>query len=164
MNWPEIPQGISTRLMAAGTRTLQQYRPSRKHVKADAVAGAVGAVGSVSDGMAASVLAKVNPIYGLYASMVGRFVGGFFVSTQRLIVTTTSAAAIATVGVLNGLDGEARNQALFLLALLIILGQIGTFVGYDPPGSNTVAQAIHVVLHPAGSICAPSSWAASRCF
>src|SRR5262249_31114737 len=28
------------------------------------------------------------------------------------------------------------------------LGQIGTFVGYDPPRSNRVAQAIYVAAHP----------------
>ena len=40
------------------------------------IAGIPGAVGSVPDGMAASVLAGVNPIHGLYASLVGPIAGG----------------------------------------------------------------------------------------
>jgi hypothetical protein len=44
---------------------------SPRSLVADAVAGVPGAIGSVADGMAASVLAGVNPIHGLFASAVG---------------------------------------------------------------------------------------------
>ena len=54
-----------------------------------------GAIGSVPDGMAGGVLAGVNPVYGLYASLVGPIAGGLTASTQLMLVTTTSAAAIA---------------------------------------------------------------------
>jgi sulfate permease, SulP family len=73
----------------------------------------------VPDGMAGGVLAGVNFVYGLYASLVGPIAGGSFVSTERMLVTTTSAAAIASGQAVAGLEGAERDQALFLIVLLI---------------------------------------------
>ena len=74
---------------------LTSVAPERKPLKPDAVAGLPGAIGSVPDGMAASVLAGVNPIHGLYASFAGPVAGGLSVSTKLMVITTTSAAALA---------------------------------------------------------------------
>ncbi|MGB9346808.1 MAG: SulP family inorganic anion transporter, partial [Ilumatobacteraceae bacterium] len=49
---------------------------SGAELRSEAVAGSSVAIGSVPDGMAASVLAGVNPVYGLYASFAGPLVGG----------------------------------------------------------------------------------------
>jgi sulfate permease, SulP family len=51
----------------ATRRTL----PSAAVLRRDAVAGVAGAIGSVPDGMAARMLAGVNPVHGLYASFAG---------------------------------------------------------------------------------------------
>ena len=51
---------------------LRSVAPQRATLKTDALAGLPGAIGSVPDGMAASVLTGVNPIHGLYASFAGR--------------------------------------------------------------------------------------------
>ena len=45
--------------------------PLRGSLRQDAIAGLNSAVSSVPDGMASGILAGVNPIYGLYACMVG---------------------------------------------------------------------------------------------
>ena len=76
--------------------------PERSTVKTDAVAGLPGAIGSVPDGMAASVLTGVNPIHGLYASFAGPIAGGLSTSTKLMVITTTSAAALAA--------GSARRE------------------------------------------------------
>ena len=55
---------------------LDSLAVSRKDLAGDAVAGVPGAVGSVPDGMAASVLVGVNPVHGLYASFAGPIFGG----------------------------------------------------------------------------------------
>ena len=68
--------------------------------------------------MAASVLAGVNPVYGLYASFAGPLVGGLSSSTQRMVVTTTSAAALAAGSALSGVDPADRPGALFLLTII----------------------------------------------
>jgi len=46
----------------------------------DGLAGLSSAISNVPDGMANSVLVGVNPVYGLYATMMGRAVGGLFSS------------------------------------------------------------------------------------
>jgi SulP family sulfate permease len=47
---------------------LRRGRPDGRYTKEDVLAGLPGAISSVPDGMASSVLAGVNPVYGLYAS------------------------------------------------------------------------------------------------
>jgi SulP family sulfate permease len=74
--------------------------------------------------MASGVLAGVNPVYGLYASLVGPIVGGLFSSSQLMVVTTTSAAALAAGQSLSGLNGDDKAQGLFLLVLIMGLTQI----------------------------------------
>lgn len=57
-------------------RWWSSIRPSdRGALRTDAVAGLPVAIGGVPDGMAASVLAGVNPVHGLYASLVAPIAG-----------------------------------------------------------------------------------------
>lgn len=92
--------------------------PSWKVLRTEAVAGIPGAIGSVPDGMAASVLAGVNPIHGLYASFAGPIAGGSVASTRLMVIATTSAAALAAGGALQSIPSEDRAGALFLLTIL----------------------------------------------
>ena len=62
---------IRSSLAAAG-RWLRSVRPERQHLRADFVAGLPGAIGSVPDGMAAAVLAGVDPVQGLLPASPGR--------------------------------------------------------------------------------------------
>lgn len=92
--------------------------PRRRHLRKDIVAGLPGAISSVPDGMAASVLAGVNPAHGLYASFVGPVAGGIMSSTRLMVVTTTSAAALAAGSVLATYEEADRSGAMVLLTLL----------------------------------------------
>jgi SulP family sulfate permease len=105
----------------AGRRLKQKsadVMPRRQHLRNDIIAGLPGAISSVPDGMAASVLAGVNPAHGLYASFVGPIVGGLTSSTRLMVVTTTSAAALAAGSALAGYEGDDRSAAMLLLTLL----------------------------------------------
>jgi SulP family sulfate permease len=97
---------------------LSSVRPERRVLGAEALAGLPGAIGSVPDGMAASLLAGVNPIHGLYASMIGPIVGGLSASTAMVVITTTNAAALAAGSALEGVPAADRPAALFLLTAL----------------------------------------------
>src|SRR4051794_30775511 len=99
-------------------RWLRSVAPERRYVKTDVVAGLPGAIGSVPDGMAASVLAGVNPIYGLYASFAGPLAGGLTARTQLMVIAPTSAAALAAGSALSGVDPADRGEALFWLTLV----------------------------------------------
>ena len=104
-------------IRGAGT-WLASVAPDRHTVRTDLVAAVPRAIGSVPDGMAASVLAGVNPIHGLYASFAGPVAGGLSASTKLMVITTTSAAALAAGSALESIDPADRPGALFLLTLL----------------------------------------------
>jgi SulP family sulfate permease len=87
-------------------------------LRGDAITGLPGAIASVPDGMAASVLAGVSPVHGLYASAAGPVSGGLTSSTKLMVVTTTSASALAAGSTLSRVDPADRSGAVALLALL----------------------------------------------
>jgi SulP family sulfate permease len=92
--------------------------PSWSLLRSETTAGLPGAIGSVPDGMAASVLAGINPIHGLYASAIGPIVGGASASTRRMLITTTSAAALAGGSAVASLPAGDRPSALFLVTII----------------------------------------------
>jgi Sulfate permease family len=73
---------------------LRSVGPQRRYLGRDLLAGLPGAVGSVPDGMAAAILAGVNPVQGLYASFAGPITGGLTANTRLMVITTTSASAL----------------------------------------------------------------------
>ncbi|SDD59865.1 SulP family inorganic anion transporter [Nocardioides lianchengensis] len=97
---------------------LGDLRPRRRHFRSDLVAGLPGAISSVPDGMAASVLAGVNPAHGLYASFAGPVAGGVSSSTRLMVVTTTSAAALAAGSAVESFGPDQRSDALLWLTLM----------------------------------------------
>lgn len=128
----------------------------RDTLKDDAVAGVVLGVQSVPDGFANGLLAGVNPVYGLYAYMVGVFTGGLFTSSAFMAVQGTGAMSIviADVDQVHGVDDP--NRALFTLAVMtgivmLILGilKLGTILRFV---SNAVmvgfinAVGVNIVL------------------
>ena len=58
-------------LRAALERWTSLRRSREKTLRDDAVAGLSLAAGNIPDGMANAILVGVNPLYGLYATMVG---------------------------------------------------------------------------------------------
>ncbi len=92
--------------------------PASRRNKSDVVAGLPGAIGSVPDGMAAGVLAGVSPVHGLYASMAGPLFGGFTSSTKLMVITTTSASALAAGSALSTVEPGDREASLVLLTLI----------------------------------------------
>src|SRR5690606_29390313 len=92
--------------------------PKEKNIRRDALAGFVVTVSSVPNGMAGGVLAGVNPLYGLYANILGPVVGAALASTPRMIVATTAVTVLVAGQSLGGLKGAERESALFLLVIL----------------------------------------------
>jgi len=122
----------------------------------EAVAGLPGAISSVPDGMAASVLAGVSPIHGLYASIAGPLVGGMTASTCLMVIATTSAAALAAGSTLSGIPEGDRAGALALLTLLAgifmvaaglaRLGRLTRFVANSVMVGFLTGIAVNIVL------------------
>src|SRR3954452_21632102 len=120
-------------------RGLRDVAPERGTVRKDLVAGLSGAISGVPDGMAASVLAGVNPVYGLYAGIVGPIGGGLTAGTRLMVIAATSAAAVAAGSALVAVPDAERPGALFLLtlmagALMVVAGlaRLGRYVRFVP--------------------------------
>jgi sulfate permease, SulP family len=141
--------------LAAARRWLRSVRPERAHLRADILAGLPGAISSVPDGMAAAVLAGINPVQGLYAGFSGRIAGGLSSDTRMMVITTTSAAALATGSALQDVAPDRRLQAVGLLVILVgvvlvaagivRLGRYTRFVSYSVMVGFLSGIAVNIV-------------------
>ena len=137
-------------------RWLADVAPERATLKQDLVAGIPGAISSVPDGMAAGVLAGVNPVHGLYASIFGPVGGGLTSSSKLMVITTTSAAALAAGSAVAGVPAERRSEALFLLTLIagglmivaavLRMGRFTRFVPHSVMIGFLTGVAVNIVL------------------
>ena len=96
----------------------------RNRLVPDLIAGLTTGIADIPDAMASAVLAGANPVYGLYAIMVGKPVGGLLTSSQFMTLAATSAMALTAGSALSGYSGEEYGQALFTLTLLVGLFQV----------------------------------------
>ena len=141
---PDEVRSFAGAIRVGARSWLTSIRPDKRYLAKDAIAGVPGAVGSVPDGMAASVLAGVNPVHGLYASFVGPIAGGLTSSTRLMVITTTSAAALAAGSALGNVNPVERPEQLFLLTLLA--GALMIAAGIFRLGRFTRFVSISVML------------------
>lgn len=170
---------------AAGTvgRRLQGFRIERpRPTKSDLLSGLTNGIASIPDGMTSGVIAGINPVYGLYTLMISTPIAAITVSTQLMVVNTTSAMILVASDGLGNLQGDERVQAMIGITLiagifqlilgflglgmltkfvsnavmtglltgvsvLIILGQLWDFFGYQGDGDNKVEKTADLVMH-----------------
>lgn len=123
VNQPGVSELRQTVANYLGQR-FATHLPRGASLRKDALAGLSSAISNVPDGMANGVLVGVNPVYGLYATMMGPAVGGAFASTQLMLITTTAAASLSAGQALANLPPGARDSALFILVMLIGVFQV----------------------------------------
>lgn len=151
---PEVNQpGLGALREAVANYTAPWRRPGPGE---DAIAGLSTAIANVPDGLANGVLVGVNPVYGLYATMVGPFTGGFFSSTQLMVITTTAAASLTAGQALAPFPVEARDGALFVMVALagvfqfllglLRLGRLTRFVSYSVMTGFLAGVAVLLIL------------------
>lgn len=107
------PKGTASRVRSWGASFV-----SRETIREDTIAGVVLGVESVPDGLASGILAGVNPIYGLYAYMVGTVTGALFTSATFMAVQGTGAMAIIVSDVPSVRAGDDPEAALFTLSVI----------------------------------------------
>ena len=88
-NSPDVQNPFAVRLNALIT-SVRGKMPTPAAARNEAITGLSTAIGGVPDGMAGGVLANVNPMYGLYAAMIGPLVGALFASTQLMRVSSAT--------------------------------------------------------------------------
>lgn len=144
------------RVVAALRGWARSRLPERRTFKNDLIAGIPGAISSVPDGMASGVLAGVNPVHGLYASFAGPLFGGLQTSTKLMVITTTSAAALAAGSAVADVPENDRSGAIVLLTLiagvfmliaaLLRLGRYTRFVSHSVMIGFLTGIAVNIVL------------------
>jgi SulP family sulfate permease len=110
---------------------LRRMKIDHRNVRSDAVAGVVLGVESVPDALASGVLAGVNPLYALYAVMMGTPVGAIFSGSVYLSVQTTSAMALVVASVPAVTSGDSVGT---LFALSLLTGVIMLLAGFLKAG------------------------------
>ncbi|QIK73900.1 SulP family inorganic anion transporter [Propioniciclava coleopterorum] len=137
----------------------------------DVVAGAVLGVHSVPDGLAAGVLAGVNPLAGLYAYLFGLLGGALLTGTPLLAVQATSAMSL----VVADTDVAARPDPAASLAMLGLLTggflllaaalRVGRLVRFAPTAVMAgflAGVGVKIVLGQVGHLTGYASPAADR--
>jgi SulP family sulfate permease len=153
----------STGRVFTGLRSWgKSIKPDRQHFGKDLVAGLPRSIGSVPDGMAMAVLVGVNPVHGLYASFAGPIAGGLTSSTQLMVITPTTAAALAAGSAVVGFDADQRPAALFLLTVLagiamiaaglLRLGRYTRFVSHAVMTGFLTGIAVNIVCGQLGDL------------
>ena len=164
--WSLTPKGAQ-QVVARARRRLTG--DSARH---DLVAGVVLGVESIPDGLAAGLLAGVNPVYGLYGYLFGTFGGALATSSAFMTVQATGAMAVIISDVPAVKSGPHAATALFTLsiitgAIMLTLGllRMGTLVRFVPNAVLTGfinAVAVNIVLGQLSDFTGYSSGAGNR--
>jgi len=114
---------------------LTDLKVPGKQLFRDLVAGLVMSIITVPGSIANGVLAGVNPIFGLYSTIVGTTVAALFTSSVIMNVDTTGATALAAGDVLAG--KPARMHIEYLVVLVILIGLFQLIFGLLKLGTLT---------------------------
>ena len=153
---PEVNQPGLGKLREAVSNYTSRWRLHRPRPSEDAIAGLNTAIANVPDGLANGALAGVNPVYGLYATMVGPITGGLLSSTRLMVITTTAAASLTAGQALAPMPEETRDSALFIMVVLtgafqillglLRMGQLSRFVSYSVMTGFLAGVALLLIL------------------
>lgn len=116
------------------TQAVAQQKMQGKKIQlpGDVVAAVTGGVAAIPDGMACAVMAGVNPVLGLYATIIGPLVGSWTTSSVFMSITTTGALALATGSAIENVAPEDKLTVVTFITLLAGLIQIAmSFLNLD---------------------------------
>lgn len=123
---------------------LKIFKVTRKELLSDLSAGFTTGLFSIPEGMAYAKLIGVNPVFGLYSSMVAPIAASLSTGTILMVSTLTSAIAICTGSVIQqaGINVSSNPSALFTITFLV--GAIMLVMGLLRLGSvvNFVSNAV----------------------
>src|SRR4051794_1472157 len=133
----------------------------REGLGGDAVAGLVLGVESVPDGLAAGLLAGVNPVAGLHAYLFGTIGGALFTSSTFLAVQATGAMSIIVADVPAVHEAPDPPAALFTLsfltgAVMVVagvarMGAVLRFVSHSVVVGFVSAVGVNIILGQLGN-------------
>lgn len=83
----------------------------------DVIAAITGSISALPDALASGVMARVNPVHGLYASIIGTASGAWATGSVYMSVTTTSALALAMGSALKNVGEDEKLSAIILITV-----------------------------------------------
>ncbi|KQQ65443.1 SulP family inorganic anion transporter [Microbacterium sp. Leaf320] len=129
---------------------------TRRTVARDVRAGVVLGVESVPDGLAAGLLAGLNPLHGVHAYLLGTLGGALATGSVFMTVQATGAMAVVVADVNQSLPGGLTDSGLATLGILtgvamLVLGilRFGSLVRFIPTAvlvGFVNAVAVNIVL------------------
>ena len=128
---------------------------SRKTLRKDAVAGVILGIEAVPDGLAAGLLAGVNPLAGLYGYLFGMVGAAALTSSAFMAVQATSAMALvvsdAELGTLPDPDRGLFTLAILTGIVMVVAGLLrgGRLISFVPTAVMTgfvTAIGVNIVL------------------
>ena len=159
---PEYNQPGLGVLREAVARYAARLTPEPPKLRDDGIAGLTSAINNVPDGMANGLLVGVNPVYGLYATMMGPVIGGIFSSTQLMMITTTAAASLTMSQALINVPPAERANAMFVMVILVGvfqvvagllgLGRLIRFVSYSVTTGFLTGVSVLLILSQLSTI------------
>lgn len=112
----------------------------RPTLRADLMAGLVGAIIVLPQGLAFAMIAGLPPVYGLYTAMVTPIVAALFGASRHLVVGPTTSISLVVFSVVSKLAAEGSPEYLekvllltFLAGLIQLafgLGRLGRYTGF----------------------------------
>ena len=130
-------------------------RVNRETLRADAVAGLIGAIIVLPQGIAFATLAGLPPQYGLYAAMVPAIVAALFGSSWHLVSGPTNVISIFLFASLAPLAVPGSNEYIRLaLTLTFLVGVMQLAMGLARMGAlvNFISHTV-VIGFTAGAAC-----------
>lgn len=116
---------------------------NRGTLKADLLAGLIGAIIVLPQGVAFATLAGLPPEYGLYAAMVPAVIAAFFGSSWHLVSGPTNAISLVLFATLSQLAEPGSAQYIKLaLTLTIMVGTLQLAMGLARLG-----QLVNFISH-----------------
>ncbi|QDE36583.1 SulP family inorganic anion transporter [Microbacterium foliorum] len=155
----------------AGWRRYRQRFGTRATIGKDLRAGVVLGVESVPDGLAAGLLAGVNPVLGLNAYIVGTLFGALATGSVFMTVQATGAMAviIADVPEIQGTNASAAVATLTVMAGIVMLALglagLGSLIRFIPAAvliGFVNAVAVNIVLSQLANLTGYASDADNR--
>ncbi len=141
---------------------MNKPKVEKKSATSDGIAGLTVALVNIPEGMAYSIVAKINPLYGLYAGIVPPIMAGLFASSAFMVVTFTNEMALMTMTLMGEMGEEVSVGVLFMFTIMIGLWQIlfgvlklGTFMRFVSQSVMTgfvTGLALLVILGQVGEI------------
>ena len=112
----------------------------RDTLKADFMAGIIGAIIVLPQGIAFAMIAGLPPVYGLYTAMITPIIAGLFSSTRHAVSGPTAPISIVVFAAVSKLATEGSpdyiDKVLFLtfmagaIQLALGLGRMGRYISF----------------------------------